>query len=162
MEIYKVEFKDKTSITVQADCVTEAINEAKYVLESQGITPAKIDSVWSLVYMDQEVSINIINDKTYKERCDEILLSRGKSGGTFIDAKGKTTEEVVDILNNLRLRFQKNEFKKAKSWLLEHKYPLDLIKGIIDFNIVDLANLMFEEENKTFYGKETRDLQDKT
>lgn len=52
MEIYKVEFKDKTSITVQADCVTEAITEAKYILESQGIAPAKIDSVWSLVYMD--------------------------------------------------------------------------------------------------------------
>ena len=53
MEIYKVIFKDKQSITVQADCVTEAITEAKYVLESQGITPAKVDSVWSLVYMDQ-------------------------------------------------------------------------------------------------------------
>ena len=98
----------------------------------------------------------IMNDKTYKERCDEILLSRGKSCGTFIDAKGKTTEEVVDILNNLRLKFQKNEFKKAKSWLLEHNYPLDLIKGIIDFNIVDLANLMFEAENN-LNGKEIRD-----
>ena len=52
MEIYKVEFKDKTSITVQADCVTEAISEAKYIIESQGITPAKVDSVWSFVYMD--------------------------------------------------------------------------------------------------------------
>ena len=52
MEIYKVIFKDKQqSITVQADCVTEAITEAKYILESQGITPAKVDSVWSLVYM---------------------------------------------------------------------------------------------------------------
>jgi hypothetical protein len=53
--------------------------------------------------------------------------------------------------------FQKNEFKKAKVWLLEHNYPLDLIKGIIDFNIVDLANLMFEAENN-LYGKENRDL----
>jgi hypothetical protein len=52
MEIYKVIFKDKQSITVQADCVTEAITEAKYIIESQGITPAKVDSVWSLVYMD--------------------------------------------------------------------------------------------------------------
>lgn len=52
MEIYKVVFKDKHSITVQADCVTEAITEAKYILKSQGITPAKVDSVWSLVYMD--------------------------------------------------------------------------------------------------------------
>ena len=52
MEIYKVEFKDKTSITVEADSVTEAITEAKYIIESQGITPAKVDSVWSLVYMN--------------------------------------------------------------------------------------------------------------
>ena len=60
--------------------------------------------------------------------------------------------------------FLNNEFKQAKVWLLEHNYPLDLIKGIIDFNIVDLANLMFEAENSV-YGKETRDLwdlQDKT
>ena len=64
----------------------------------------------------------------------------------------------------VRNMFQKNEFKKAKVWLLEHNYPLDLIKGIIDFNIVDLANLMFEAENN-LYGKENRDLwdlQDKT
>ena len=54
----------------------------------------------------------------------------------------------------VRNMFQKNEFKKAKSWLLEHKYPLDLIKGIIDFTIVDLANLMFEAE-KNLNGKET-------
>lgn len=52
MEIYRVEFKDKQSLTVQADCVTEAISEAEYILESHGITPAKVDSVWSLVYMD--------------------------------------------------------------------------------------------------------------
>ena len=136
-----------------------------------------------------------MNDETYKERCDEILLSRGKlikelidlgydikchrvngsdkdeikknisriitDARTCIDTKGKTTEEIADTLNNLSLKFQKNEFKKAKSWLLEHKYPLDLIKGIIDFNIVDLANLMFEAENN-LYGKETWDLQDKT
>ena len=48
--------------------------------------------------------------------------------------------------------FLNNEFKQAKVWLLEHNYPLDLIKGIIDFNIVDLANLMFEAE-KSVYGK---------
>ena len=67
MEIYKVVFKDKHSITVQADCVTEAVAEAKYVLESQGITPAKIDSVWSLVYMDQEIkmSVVVINGEKY-------------------------------------------------------------------------------------------------
>ena len=60
--------------------------------------------------------------------------------------------------------FQKNEFKKAKEWLQSNNYPLDLIKGIIDFTIVDLANLMFEAENN-LYGKENRDLwdlQDKT
>ena len=58
MEIYKVVFKDKHSITVQADCVTEAITEAKYILESQGITPAKVDSVWSLVYMGQGINMS--------------------------------------------------------------------------------------------------------
>ena len=52
--------------------------------------------------------------------------------------------------------FQKNEFKKAKEWLQSNNYPLDLIKGIIDFNIVDLANLMFEAENN-LNGKELRD-----
>ena len=52
MGIYKVMFKDKQSITVQADCVTEAITEAKYILKSQGITPAKVDSVWSLVHIE--------------------------------------------------------------------------------------------------------------
>ena len=95
-----------------------------------------------------------MNDKTYKEMCDEVLLSRGKSGGTYVDAKGKTTEEIVGILNNLSLKFQKNEFKKAKEYLAANNYPLDLIKGIIDFNIVDLANLVFEAE-KNLYGKET-------
>ena len=53
----------------------------------------------------------------------------------------------------VRNMFQKNEFKQAKSWLLEHNYPLDLIKGIIDFNIVDLANLMFYEEQKIYKQK---------
>ena len=43
--------------------------------------------------------------------------------------------------------FQKNEFKRAKEWLVARNYPLDLIKGIIDFTIVDLANLMIEVEN---------------
>ena len=60
----------------------------------------------------------------------------------------------------VRNMFQKNEFKKAKEYLIANNYPLDLIKGIIDFNIVDLANLMFEAENGV-YGKETRDLQNK-
>ena len=53
MEIYKVEFKDKTSITVEADSVPEAINEANYVLLSNGINPAKVESVWSLVHIEQ-------------------------------------------------------------------------------------------------------------
>ena len=52
MEIYKVEFKDKTSITVEADSVQEAINEANYVLLSNGINPAKVESVWSLVHIE--------------------------------------------------------------------------------------------------------------
>lgn len=49
MENYKVEFKDKTSITVEADNVTEAIAEANYVLLSNGITPTKVDSVWFIL-----------------------------------------------------------------------------------------------------------------
>ena len=61
------------------------------------------------------------------------------------------------LLSMVRNMFLNNEFKQAKVWLLEHNYPLDLIKGIIDFNIVDLANLMFEAENN-LYGKENRDL----
>lgn len=52
MEIYKVEFKDKTSITVEADDVACAISEAKYVLLSNGINPVKVDSVWSLVHIE--------------------------------------------------------------------------------------------------------------
>lgn len=88
-----------------------------------------------------------MNDKRYKERCDEVLLSRGKKGGTPIDAYGKSTE---DILNILTLEFQKNEFKKAKEWLLDHNYPLDLIKYIDNFTIVDLANLMFEAESVAY------------
>ena len=44
--------------------------------------------------------------------------------------------------------FLNNEFKQAKVWLLEHNYPLDLIKYIDNFTIVDLANLMFEAENQ--------------
>ena len=50
--------------------------------------------------------------------------------------------------------FLNNEFKQAKVWLLEHNYPLDLIKGIIDFNIVDLANLMFEAESNIAYNQD--------
>ena len=61
----------------------------------------------------------------------------------------------------VRNMFQKNEFKKAKEYLVTNNYPLDLIKGIIDFNIVDLANLMSRAENN-LYGKETGKLQDKT
>ena len=45
MEIYKVEFKDKTSITVEADGDTGAISEARYVLLSNGINPVKVESV---------------------------------------------------------------------------------------------------------------------
>ncbi len=86
----------------------------------------------------------------YKATLDENLLCRGKSGGTYVDAKGKTTEEIADTLDSLSLKFQKNDFKKAKEYLVANNYPLDLIKGIIDFNIVDLANLMFEAENNLY------------
>lgn len=91
----------------------------------------------------------------YKATLDENILCRGKSGGTYVDAKGKTTEKIVNILDNLSLKFQKNDFKKAKAYLLEHNYPLDLIKGIIDFNIVDLANLMYEAENTLYMEKKS-------
>jgi hypothetical protein len=39
---------------------------------------------------------------SYKKRCDEVLLDRGKNGGTRIQAKGKTTEEVLAILLSLK------------------------------------------------------------
>lgn len=43
-------------------------------------------------------------------------------------------------------KFSKRDFKPAKKWLLENNYPLDLIRGIIDFTIVDLANMMYNEQ----------------
>ena len=51
MEIYKVVFKDKTSITVQAYCVTEAVAEVKYILESKVITHVTVDYVRSLAWV---------------------------------------------------------------------------------------------------------------
>ena len=53
MEIYKVVFKDKTSITVEADDVSQAIIEAETILSDNGIKYTKVDSVWSLVYIGQ-------------------------------------------------------------------------------------------------------------
>lgn len=43
-------------------------------------------------------------------------------------------------------KFSKRDFKVAKVWLLENNYPLDLIRGIIDFTIVDLANIIYNEQ----------------
>jgi hypothetical protein len=43
-------------------------------------------------------------------------------------------------------KFSKRDFKSAKVWLLENNYPLDLIRGIIDFTIVDLANIIYNEQ----------------
>lgn len=43
-------------------------------------------------------------------------------------------------------KFSKRDFKSAKVWLLENNYPLDLIKGIDIFTIVDLANMMYNEQ----------------
>ena len=40
--------------------------------------------------------------KDYKQRCDEVILKRGKSGGTRIPAKGKTVEEVLQLLLKLK------------------------------------------------------------
>lgn len=42
-------------------------------------------------------------------------------------------------------KFSKRDFKPAKKWLLENNYPLDLIKGINNFSIVDLANMLYNE-----------------
>lgn len=38
----------------------------------------------------------------YKRRCAEVILTRGKRVGTYIPAKGKTVEEVLQILLDLR------------------------------------------------------------
>lgn len=51
-------------------------------------------------------------------------------------------------------KFSKKEFKPAKEWLLKNNYSLDLIKGIIDFSIVDLANMMYNEHYKLKDTKE--------
>ena len=38
---------------------------------------------------------------SYKKRCDEVILKRGKSGGVYVPAVGKTTKEILDFLNKL-------------------------------------------------------------
>ncbi len=40
--------------------------------------------------------------RRYKAKADEVLLSRGKSGGVRIDAKGKTTDQIFDMLMGLQ------------------------------------------------------------
>lgn len=37
-----------------------------------------------------------------QEKCDEVILTRGRRGGTYIPAEGKTVEEVLQILLDLR------------------------------------------------------------
>jgi hypothetical protein len=52
---------------------------------------------------------NKLDPEQYKKRADKVLLSRGKkdSPGTHIDAKGKTTEEVFQILMQLQTEVKK-------------------------------------------------------
>lgn len=54
---------------------------------------------------------NKSSSEQYKKRADEVLLSRGKKGkpGTHIDAKGKTTEEVFQILMQLQTEAKKTD-----------------------------------------------------
>ena len=47
-----------------------------------------------------------------------------------------------------RVKFKDKDFKEAVKWLKENNYPLDLTKHMIDFTVVDLANLLFEAQEK--------------
>lgn len=44
--------------------------------------------------------------------------------------------------------FEKKDYKQAVAWLKERNYPLDLTKYLLDFTIVDLANLLAKAEEK--------------
>ncbi len=40
--------------------------------------------------------------RKYKERADEVLLSRGRNGRTQINARGKTQSQIFDMLMGLQ------------------------------------------------------------
>lgn len=44
--------------------------------------------------------------------------------------------------------FNPKQYKEALQFLKENRYPTDLIKNMIDFTIIDLANLLQREENR--------------
>ena len=44
------------------------------------------------------------------------------------------------------MKFKDKDFKEAVKWLKENNYPLDLTKHMLDFTVVDLANLLFEAQ----------------
>ena len=46
------------------------------------------------------------------------------------------------------MKFKNKDFKEAVKWLKENNYPLDLTKHMIDFTVVDLANLLFEAQEE--------------
>lgn len=47
-----------------------------------------------------------------------------------------------------KMKFKDKDFKEAVKWLKENNFPLDLTKHMIDFTVVDLANLLFEAQEK--------------
>ena len=46
------------------------------------------------------------------------------------------------------MNFKNKDFKEAVKWLKENNYPLDLTKHMIDFTVVNLANLLLEAQEK--------------
>ena len=44
--------------------------------------------------------------------------------------------------------FEKKDYKQAVAWLKERNYPLDLTKHVLDFTIIDLANLLAKAEEE--------------
>ena len=73
-----------------------------YSLPGAGKTQTDFDCIFdNAVLISIEQSVNVLNAKLYKSRADEVLLSRGRNGGTLIDAFGKSTEEVLAILLSL-------------------------------------------------------------
>jgi len=42
------------------------------------------------------------NARKYKERADEVLLTRGRNGRTQISARGKTQAQIFDMLMGLQ------------------------------------------------------------
>lgn len=76
----------------------------KGIYSSTGVSQTQIDInnvSGSRIQISIGISDNIFKAKLYKTRADEVLLSRGKKGGTLIEARGKSTEEVLAMLLSL-------------------------------------------------------------